>query len=336
MKLQQIIMIIALVMISETSFAQARGNAHYNMRANIQHQIQLPTTQVNVPYPNSDQFVISIKGLCNIKADKYVAIFSLMQAAETAEEVNQLIDKRIQPIQDFCDSADGFSLYVDMISFVPIYEFDLVKKVFNKKTYNEVPKGFEVMKNLHIEYKNPNDLNKIIEVCSKSEVYDIIRVDYFASNIEAKKLEMMKKAKALIDSKLAAREAILDVKFSDYTKQMADGFTVAYPVEMYKKYQTAHSNKFTVDAKSSVNKIKKNATYYYKPYFDKDFDFTINPIIFEPVIQVVYEIKVKYTPKPKEPEVVTKTEVKIEKEIKVEKEVIIVPPSGPMRSVTLD
>jgi len=37
-----------------------------------------------------------------------------------------------------------------------------------------------------------------------------------------------------------------------------------------------------------------------KPYFDKDFDFTINPTIFEPVIQIMYEIKVKYTPKPKE------------------------------------
>jgi hypothetical protein len=66
--------------------------------ANIQYQVQLPSKVINVAHPMRDEFVISIKGLSNVVADNYVAIFSLTQAAETAAEVNGLIDSRIKPI----------------------------------------------------------------------------------------------------------------------------------------------------------------------------------------------------------------------------------------------
>lgn len=329
---QKLILSILFAMISAQIFGQVMGNANY------QYQVHLPANVINVPFPNSDEFIFSIKGLSNVKADNHVAIFSLNQAAETAEEVNRLIDNRIRPLQDFCAKNDSFSIYVDMISFMPIYELDLIKKVFNKKTYNEVPKGFEVKKNIHIRYKNPGDLNRIISLCSKNEIYDLVRVDYFADNIAAKKEQLMKEALSMIEKKLQHRAKILGKDPKNFTMQMSDGFTVVYPVEMYTQYKAVSCNKFSVDANSTVNKADKSTTYYYKPYFDKNFDFTVNPTIFEPVIQVVYEIKVKYTPKPiekPEPKPVPKPEVKIQKEIQIQKEVIIVTPSGEMKTVSL-
>lgn len=330
-----ILLSLAILLSISTAFGQAAGNS-YRYKKNVQHRIQLPTKIINVPHPNSNEFVMTIKGLSNIKADKYVAIFSLNQAAETAEEVNRLIDKRIKPIEAYIDSQSTMSFYIDMISFVPIYELDLVKKVFNKKTYNEVPKGFEVQKNIHIMYKNPNDLNKIIEVCSKSEIYDIVRVDYFSDSLEDQKLHLMRKAKDLIDKKLKLRAEILNVNFSNYTMQMNDAYTVVYPVEMYTQYQTSSLNKFQAGQGSSINRASKSTTHYYKPYFDKDFDFAVNPIIFEPVIQVMYEIKVKYTPKPKVVKPIIKPEIQIKKETIIKKEVIIVTPTGEMKTVLLN
>lgn len=329
----RIALAILIAAISGDVFGQAMGNA------NIQYRVQLPNAIINVPIPNSDEFVFSIKGLSNVKADNFVAIFSLNQAANTAEEVNRLIDERIKPIEDFCRTNDSFSIYVDMISFVPVYELDLIKKVFNKKTYNEVPKGFEVKKNIHIKYRNPGDLNRIIALCSKSEIYDLVRVDYFSEKIADKKDELMKQAISMIEKKLQYRAKILGKDPKSYTMQMSDGFTVVYPIEMYTQYISISTNKFFVDQSSTVNKAAKTSTYYYKPYFDKNFDFTINATVFEPVIQIVYEVKVKYTPKPiekEEPKPAQKPEVQIKKEIQIQKEVIIITPNGGMKTINLN
>jgi uncharacterized protein YggE len=323
---------IVLSFILSSTFAQVAGNA------NIQHRVHLPTTHINIPYPNSDEYLITIKGLSNVKADNYVAIFSVKQSAETAAEVNTLIDKRISAVKEYCDSNKNIEFHLDMISFLPVYELDLVKKVFNKKTYNEIPVGFEVKKNIHIKYKDPNFLNDLIEVCSRSEIYDLVRVDYFSDSIEAKKEELIMHAKKLIAKKLKVKEEILEVDFKEYKKQMSDGFTVAYPIEMYTQYKTASSSKLFSNNNVKVNQADISTTYYYKPYFDKDFDFTINPTIFEPVIQIMYEIKVKYTPKPKEdkekptakPAPITKTETIVKKEI------IIITQSGEMKTVKLE
>ena len=44
---------------------------------------------------------------------------------------------------------------------------------------------------------------------------------------------------------------------------------------------------------------------FYKPVIDKEFDFVTNPNILQPVIQVMYEVKLKITLREK-PEVKTK------------------------------
>jgi hypothetical protein len=43
---------------------------------------------------------------------------------------------------------------------------------------------------------------------------------------------------------------------------------------------------------------------YYQPVMDKEFDFVINPVVFEPVIQVMYEVKI-LVKRPPTPEITT-------------------------------
>lgn len=267
-------------------FGQVSGNINY------QNQVKFPDQNINVNTPSSTDIFISVKGLANIKANSYVAIFSVTQVGKTTEEVNELLDKRINPILTEIKQKKGVETYVDMISFVPVYEFEVERKLFSKKTYNEIPKGFELKKNIHIKYSDPNQLNDFISLLSNQEVYDLVRVDYFSDSLESVKKDLMDKARIALQEKIKSYETLLEVSFTGFEKSVNDGFKVSLPVEMYKSYESYNSSSLNPQKSANVNNANKATTLYYQPIIDKEFDFVINPTILEPVIQVMYEIKV--------------------------------------------
>lgn len=237
--------------------------------------------------------IISAKGLCNVEATSYVAIFSISQLGKNIDDINKRIDKKIMPVKNFINSKSDASLFLDMISFVPVYEYNVEKKIFSKDTYTEIPAGFEVKKNLHIKYKNPNLLNEIISICTKSEIYDFVKVDYISDSLEIKKKELANKAKIIIKEKLQNYQELLGEDFTNSEKNMADGFKIFYPVDMYNSYQAYNSSSLDNKKSINVNKANKSTTYFYNPISNKDFDFVINPEISKPVIQILYKIKLK-------------------------------------------
>lgn len=292
--MKKIIITTLSFVIGQTVFGQVSGNVNY------QNQIRFPDQNINVNFPSSDVLVVDVKGLANIKADSYVAIFSATQVGKTAEEVNELLDKRISLSLTEIKTKKETETYVDMISFVPVYEFEVEKKAFSKKNYNEIPKGFELKKNIHIKYSNPNQLNDFISILSKEEIYDLVRVDYFSSNLENIKKELMNKAKLLVQEKMKNYETVLGQIFTTAEKRVADGYKVVFPVEMYKSYESYNSSTLNLKKSANVNYADKSTTLYYQPIINKEFDFVINPTILEPVIQVLYEIKLTVNREKKE------------------------------------
>jgi uncharacterized protein YggE len=126
--MKKIIITTLTFVIGQTVFGQVSGNVNY------QNQVRFSDKNIDISFP-SDLMVVDVKGLANVKADTYVAIFSVTQAGKTAEEVNELIDKRISACLTEIKTKTGTEIYVDMISFVPVYEFEVEKKVFSKKNY---------------------------------------------------------------------------------------------------------------------------------------------------------------------------------------------------------
>ena len=49
------------------------------------------------------------------------------------------------------------NIFLDMISLVPVFEMQVEKKLFSK-TYNEVPVGFKLEKNIHVHYKKGEEI----------------------------------------------------------------------------------------------------------------------------------------------------------------------------------
>ena len=247
--------------------------------------------------PGTD-LVIHVKGLSNVKADAYVAIFNVNQVGKSIEEVNELLDTRVKQVTTQLSSKTGISIHVDMLSFVPVYEYEEDKKIFSKKTYNEIPTGFELKKNIHIQYTDPDFIHELMTVCAKAEIYDLVKVDYFAENLEEKKKQLMNQTHEMLQNKVGLYNEMLELEEGNGESlkrqvQIADGFQVIYPIEMYQSYQAFNSSSLHAKKSSQVRKADKVRTYYYQALANKDFDVVINPVINEPVIQVVYEAKVR-------------------------------------------
>jgi len=278
---------LVLALISQSLFGQVSGNINYRGK------VSFPVNNINVNLSPDGSIVLSVKGLSNVQADSYVAIFSVTQAGKTTSEVNRLINERIRPVKSALESNKEVSLFVDMISFVPVFEYEKEKKIFSKKTYNEVPKGFELKKSLHIHYRDSDLLNELISLCAASEIYDLVRVDYVCDSLEQKRNEMMEKARILVGEKLKNYQEMLGVELSSFEKNMADGFRVIYPGEQYNSYLAYFSNSLLLNKDADLVHVDKSRTSFYQPIMAKEFDFVFNPIIVEPVIQILYEVKLK-------------------------------------------
>src|ERR1700761_2681223 len=87
--MKKILSFIPAFFIATIASAQVSGNVNY------QSQTHYPDNNINISRPSSKDITITVKGLANVKADSYVAIFSVSQNGKTADEVNTLIDKRI-------------------------------------------------------------------------------------------------------------------------------------------------------------------------------------------------------------------------------------------------
>lgn len=310
------------VLFFQLNYAQERGNISYQNQSNPQAQFKYPESNINVNNPSTNEIFINVKGMANVKADQYVAIFSLTQVGETAEEVNEMIDKRLNSSVSQIKLLKGTETHIDMISFVPVYNYEVEKKIFSKKSYNEVPKGFELKKNLHVKFSDPSQLNEVIRILSKNEIYDLVRVDYFAGNLEAVKKELMTKAKTALQEKIKNYEVMLGETFTNAIKSISDGYKIVLPIEMYKSYEAYNSSSLTLTRSANVNQANKSTTMFYQPILDKEFDFVINPTILEPVIQVMYEVKMVINKEKKQ-------------DSKDTKSYILITPNGEMRDLNI-
>ena len=282
---------------SDFGNAQIYGNAIQNFR----REELIPNPVIS----------LDVKALNNVLADSYTAVFNVIQIGETTEETNNLMKERVSKVKTGLLSR-GISekdFVIDVISFIPVYETVIEKKLFSKK-YNEVPKGFELQQNIHVKFMNVNQFEGILSTCADNEIYNLVKVDYFIEDIQAVyknlRIEILK---ILKEKQLFYNDLGFDLKL--YTPTIADTKYCYFPREFYKKYQAFHSTSLEALKKNrGVTTVKKQTSYYYDPVSFKDYDVVMNPSIVEPVIQIGMEIKVQYSPKPKELEAVEKEIIK--------------------------
>ncbi|MEL7005999.1 MAG: hypothetical protein AAFN93_25215, partial [Bacteroidota bacterium] len=130
---------------------------------------------------NSNEIVFKVSALMNVEASRFLAVFNLTQVGKTAVETDQLINKRIDGfISDLSQlSLSRENIYTDMIYLIPTFEYEVQKKLFSSDTYNEVPKGFEMQKNVHINFDDIRNIDDLVTLAAKNEIYDLVKLDFF-------------------------------------------------------------------------------------------------------------------------------------------------------------
>ena len=179
----------ALLLCSGALSAQVMGNYGVQQQTyqNVQPNAQYRAVPKAAELSGDNILAITINALSNQKAQTYTAIFNVVQVGKTAEETNALLNQRLESFQTELKGLGipAAEMYVDMVNFLPRYEYDVSKKMFSKKTYTEIPKGFELQKNIHIRYQQPALLEKIVTAAARQEIYDIVKVDYFVKDPQA-------------------------------------------------------------------------------------------------------------------------------------------------------
>ena len=307
-------------------FSQMAGNATYNQAADNykssinaapkyseknydyqqQTQAYYTSSSANAWIIKDSVFELSVSSLMNVKASSFVVLLGVSQAAETIDSCQRMINDRINSfINQLTKSAvKKEDIFVDFVSQVPVFEYSIEKKIFSKK-YNEVPSGFELKKNIHIAYKKNETLDEIVTTAAKSEIYDIIKVDYVVANISAVYDSLRDASIKLLNEKVEDYKKV-GIKFNPKFQVMGEDVQSIYPIERYRSYTAYNNSSLQALKKSGVSSTSisyqpKQATLYYDKLPYNNYDIVINPNVIEPVAQFTYNLKVRYTYKDEYP-----------------------------------
>ncbi|QHI38202.1 hypothetical protein IMCC3317_35890 [Kordia antarctica] len=313
--------LILCLFITQIIFAQHKGNydqqiSRQNVKSTAYGNAQRYGNPTSNPARNvnpSANITLDVHALYNAKATSYTAIFNISQIGKTADDANNLVNERIDNVrkQLLSIGIKKEDIAIDVISFVPVYEIEVQKKLFSTK-YNEVPKGFELQQNIHIQFTKTQQFEKVLAACASNEIYNLVKVDYFIENIREVYKKLQNSLVELIKEKKEYYK-LLGFDLADYNAIMADDKYCYFPKDFYKNYQAFNSVSLEALQKNKgVTKAKKQTSYYYQPISYENYDIVLNAAILEPVIQVGMQIKLVYSPKPKEQKQAPKTEIKTE------------------------
>ena len=293
---------------AEKRAAPPANAANYNSAdANFRNQnAYRSAARAGVSSGAYNDVTFTVNALNNAKPDAFTAIFSVIQIGATAKEAEAKFQDRVKPFLTAIQSKGVTTedVFTDMVSFKPLYEVQTEKKLFSK-TYNEIPTGFEVQKNIHIRYRNAALINDIITLAAEQEIYDLIQVQYFVDDSERIRRDLRDRALRFVVDQQAAYRA-LHVVTDTLVCAISENFNVKDPNEQYTRYQSYTSQAVeAIHAKGAeVKQPQHPATAFYDPASNNNYEIVINPHVSEPVIQYTYTLTAHFYPKPVRPLVV--------------------------------
>lgn len=277
---------IILTIISVSVLAQHGGNQifKYNYQKKSHSLPQLH-------FRNDSTLELTVNALFNAKADAYIAVFSVMQSAEQLEDCHTLIEKRINGLVNGARSVgvETDMIFVDFVSQIPRFEFSLERKRLSR-TYNEIPAGFDLQKNVHIAFSNTAIFDSLITIASRNEIYDLAKVDYIVNTpqqyYDSLRTLALQTVNRTIESYRSAGFTIKPV-----FKTASENSKCYYPENLYDKY-SAYSSGSLWTSKNVKYEDKKTTAFYNRLPYD-DYHIIVDPVVVEPAVQFSYQLTVR-------------------------------------------
>jgi uncharacterized protein YggE len=267
---------------------QAMGNLMYESNSRIFFQQAEQPVKATI---QGNMLVLEVNAMMNATADSYLAIFHVTQLGQTAEEADSLMNARVNGVMRRVKQVGvkESDVFTDMLSFVPVYELEATRKLFSK-TYQEVPAGFEIQKNIHIRFTDARVLDKLVTAAAKEEIYDLVKVDFFVEKQSACYDTLRMFATKLLQQKLDNFDKLgLKIKESHRTGAEKNG--AYFPLDRYTAYQTRTQSSLNSRRKGQVvNDIRRPQTLFYNKVPYGNFDIVLHAEITEPPVQYTYNL----------------------------------------------
>lgn len=279
-------------------FAQASGNVGYsqnggNAKAEQNERNKRAQAQAEMP-PTANSMFIEASVLMNVKADEFVATFAVSQDCATVAECNQKMDATVSGYSAELKQlgiSDG-DVFVDFAAQNKIYAYEIAGNIAKEKLV-----GFELKKNIAVHYKDKALLDKLVIAASRSKIFDLIKVDYIVKDTGSVHNLLMEEAARVIKQKEARYEKLLGIRFQSPAQVYAEKPSIYYPTEMYDSYTAYESEEIGSNyyrEKYTVQGARKSRTFFFNALNADGFDYVINPVVIEPVVQFTLYLKVKY------------------------------------------
>jgi len=268
--------------------SQAMGNLMYESNSRMFFQQAEQPVKATV---QGNMLILEVNAMMNMKADSYLAIFNITQLGQTAEEADSLMNERVNGVMRRVreHGVKESDVFTDMLSFVPVYEIETTRKLFSK-TYQEVPAGFEIQKNIHITFRDARILDKLVTAAAKEEIYDLVKVDFFVQKQSACYDTLRIFATKLLQQKID-NFGKLGVKVDESHRVGAEKNGAYFPLDRYTTYQSRSQSSLNSRRKGQVvNDVKKSNTLFYNKVPYGQFDIVLHAEITEPPVQYTYNL----------------------------------------------
>lgn len=275
---------------AQISGNQVYGNSNYN--AHNYNAEALPNNSVVAI--NDNVLTVSVKILCNKKADGFVMTLGLNEEDATVAGCSKKINARIAGFIEKIKSegVKKENVYIDFISQTKIYDFEV-----NGVNSEQVEKGFEIKKNIIITTSNVTSLEKIIALAAAFEIHDVIKVDYFNNDTESIHTSLFEEALVLAEAKKVRYLKAFGKRIVG-TPTATEEFATVFPKTQYKMYQAFESAELEMNNYNRTPYLKKiarkNKTFYYDGLSSAGFDKVIHPNQTEVGMQYVMTLTMHY------------------------------------------
>ncbi len=230
----------------------------------------------------------------NAKADEYVAVFGITQEGETIADCSRKMAARVK---EFTEALKALGigdddLFLDFVAQTKLYGFEMTGEIAREQLV-----GFELKKNLSVHFSDRDRLEDLVVAAARSEIHDLIKVDYIVKDADRIREMLMKEASRVIKRKSARYEELLGIKLQPPAQIYAERHATHYPSDLYDSYTAAETERISVPPgwdRSEIHHARKIQTHFFHGLDGNGFDHVINPIILEPVVQFTLYLKVKY------------------------------------------
>jgi len=276
---------------------QVSGNVNYTQpggraRGEQVERNKRVLTKDELP-PTGTSMFIEANVMMNVKADEYVAIFSITREGETVDDCNRRMEATIKAFSDELKmiGVKPEDLFVDLVVQNRVYGFEVTGNLAREKLT-----GFELKKNVSIHYRDRALLDRLLVAAAKVQIFDLVKVDYIVKDINRIQDRIMEEAALIVKQKAARYQRLLGIKLQPPAQVYAERPAIHYPTDMYDSYTAYESESIGTFNRQThtTQSARKSRTFFFNSLDAGGFDQVINPVVVEPVVQFTLYLKVKY------------------------------------------